>query len=552
MIENLRKYRGLLIFGLAIVIIGLVIGMKDDVFRRGGGESLFRINGRTYGLQDYQRLGASSQELAYGLAQAGDMSLFGFVMSLSSGSGNSRDDSAQSFFTHRMVLRDAMEEYGVHPGDEEISARIREFRAFAGEDQKFDEARFRDFINKRIGHMGLTEGDLRALAADIIGFDKLQQIVGGGLAVNRAIVARETALQNQQISGHIARLEQSKFEEAINPSDVEIKTFWEVIQDAFRTEEKRDYSYVLITPNLPKEEVAAEKDKETLADAAASEEAKKQKAAEKTKKDAEIAETRRTKQLETDEAVDNFVYELEQRKGADFDTLAKENGWEVKSSGLFAAASAPPDLAIALRGNVRGGNVAAQLFQMKITADPLSKISQPLAVGEGQWLIARFEKDEPSRTKTFEEAKAEARDKYIQEKAREALIKAADEALAKIKTATAAGKTFADAAKEAGIAETSEFKDLSRTTRVDPATQPRELFTKTAYLDPGAFAEALLDGDRAFLVQVLKREVVKETDTAVRTNAEIESAATMNSTYAMQSWLKARTDAAEVQNLARQ
>lgn len=547
MIENIRKYRIALLIGLVLVILGLVVGLREDAFNRGGGTSLFRINGRTYGLQDFQRLGASSLELVYGLAGSGDMKLYEFA-ALMSDAGAGEKDPAEKFFIHRMVLRDAMKHYGIHPGEDVISARIREMPAFATQEGQFDDARFRTFVTKHIGRMGLTEGDLRDLTADVIGFEKIKQIVGGGLETNRAAIAHAEALSHQRVSGHIAQLERAKYESASQPTEEDLKTFWENIQDAFRTDEKRDFSYVLVTPDLPKADASAT-EKESIADATLSEEAKKKKAEEKAKQDAEITEKRRLKQLETDQAVDDFVYELEQRKGADFEQLAKARGWEIKRSGMFVASAPPADFALPLRASSRGGNAVSQLFQMKVGTDSLSKISPPLAVGDGQWLVARYEGNEESRIKTFEEAKNEVRAQYITEKAQEEMAKAAKESLAKIKELTATGQSFAEAAKAAGIEKNSDFTDVS--SRPEAGTQPQALFETVAFLDPGSFAEPLIEDDRAFLIQLTKREVVKEANAAERLQQQVENAATRNQSIAMIAWLTNRTTAADVQDLSR-
>ena len=52
--------------------------------------------------------------------------------------------------------------------------------------------------------------------------------------------------------------------------------------------------------------------------------------------------------------------------------------------------------------------------------------------------------------------------------------KAADEAVAKIKAGLAAGKSFAEAAKEAGIEETKAFTKVTSSYRPDAATEPKQ------------------------------------------------------------------------------
>ena len=149
------------------------------------------------------------------------------------------------------------------------------------------------------------------------------------------------------------------FEDKIEPTEEEIKKYWEGISDSFTTEPRRKFTYIVATPVLP-EAKPEEEAPETLADAAASEEAKqaaaKKKEEEKAKRAAALAEERRKKQLELDAMVDDFLFKLEEQKGAGFEELAKANGWEVKTTELFARSAAPKDLDVKMRSSSRGGN----------------------------------------------------------------------------------------------------------------------------------------------------------------------------------------------------
>lgn len=552
MIENIRKYKGLIILGLALVIFALVIGIKDDLFRGGaGGRSIMKIAGRTYNDKEFNHLGSGALELVSGLASSGDFGLYQFLMALSTGA-TGRDDAAEKFFTGRIILRNAADEFGIHPGQEEISAHIRTMRAFTDKEGKFSEENYRNFVEKGIGRLGMTEADLRELVADLLSYNKLNSIIGSGMVDNRDAVAISQSLENQQLSGEIARLDIDPYESKIQPTDEEVKTYWENIQDSFTTEPTRKFTYILVTPQMPPDAAAEEEKKDSLADAAATDEQKKAKDAEKAKKAAEVAEARRKKQIETDAMVDDFATRLEDQKGAGFEDLAKENGWEVKTTELFPRSKAPADLDMSLRSSSRAGKVADELFKIEPTSDPLSKISQPIAVGENQWLIARMDGEEKSRPKTYEEAKDEARVQYVSEKAAEALKKAAEEARTKITSLLAGGKSFADAAKEAGITEVKSVEKVNRSYRPDAATEPKNLFETGRYVDPGSLAEVIIEPDRAFLFLVAKREVVKEENAATTLDAQVKATAGRNEISAFADWMTARIEASNVVALYKQ
>ncbi|NQX00225.1 hypothetical protein HQ447_06160, partial [bacterium] len=119
----------------------------------------------------------------------------------------------------------------------------------------------------------------------------------------------------------------------------------------------------------------------------------------------------------------------------------------------------------------------------------------------------------------------------------------------KINLLLAAGKSFAEAAKEAGITETKEFTAIASTYRPDEASEPKNLFEAARNIDPGSIAEVIVESDRAFIVHVAKREVVKAADAVARIDAEVKSRITENETYAFASWIAARTEDAKVEQL---
>lgn len=552
MIENIRKYTGLMMVTLVVLFFSFLF-LDSGSIKSGlsGGHAVIKIDNRTYNDKEFKTLGTSAYQLTGGLMQSGEFSLYQFIGQMTNGA-TSREDAPEKFFVSRMILRQAKDDYGIHPDDAEIDAYLKSMRVFAGPDGKFDQKIYQGYITNAIGRLGLTENSLRELASDVLATKKLSAIVGSGLSVDRDAVAKNLALDNQRISGDLARLELSPFEDKIKPTDEEIKTYWETIQDSFTTPVRRKFTYVLVTPpatvDTPEKEVS-----ESIADAAASDEVKKavqkKKDEEKAKHAATLADERRKNQLETDTKVDDFMFQLEEQKGAGFEELAKKNNWEVKTTEFFALDASPKELDVNLRASSRGGKVVDEIFKIQETSDPFSKISEAIAVGENQWLVARLDGEEKSRPKTFEEARNDARAQYISEKAAEAMKKTAEDDITKIKAAIATGKSFADAAKEVGLTEIKEFKDVISTTRPDGATEPQNLFASAKTIDPGSVANAIIESDRAFILYVGKREVVKEPDAAKRLDSEVVSRAHSNETIAFTSWMNSRLDAANVVEL---
>lgn len=553
MIENIRKYTGLMIVVFVTLFISFLFLDTQSVGNMSGGHAVMKIAGRTYDDKEYRSLGTGSFELTRNLASAGDFGLYQFLMGLSSGA-TSEENAAEKFFVGRMIIRQAKEEFGVYPGEEEVSAYLRSLRVFAGPEGQFNPEAYRNFIEKGMGRLGMTERDLRELAADVLASKKINAIVGAGLSADRDAVAKDLALQNQQISGEVAKLELAPFKEKIQATEEEIKKYWETISDSFTTEPRRKFTYIIATPSLPPEP-KADAVVDSIADAAASDEAKKAtaKAKEdaKAKRAAEYAEECRKKQLELDTLVDDFSYQLEQQKGSGLEELAKQNKWEVKTTDFFPRSAPPQQLDVKLRASSKGSKLADELFHMEPTTDPVSKISQPIAIGENQWVIARIDGEEKSRTKTYEEARDDARAQYISAKALEAMKAAANDAATKIKASLAAGKSFTEAAKEAGITESKAFSAITSTSKPEEATQPKNLFTVARNVDPGTLADVINEADRSFILYVAKREVIKKADAAANIDSEVASRANENETIAFMSWIAARTEAAKVEQLVK-
>ena len=546
MIENLRKYTGLIIILFVLVIISFFL-MDYGNMNRGssGGMPYIKVAGRTYNDKEFNNLGASAYQLTQSLAQSGDMQLFSFLFGISGNAEFSSTKSMENFFAGRMLLRSAKEEFGIYPGEEEIDSFIRKLRAFTGPDGEFSQEQYRNFIEKGIGRLGLTEGDIRDLASDVIAQTKLAEILGAGLSTDRNAVAKNSALGGQRIAVEVTRIDLDPIKAKIDPSEEEIKTYWETTKDAFKTSEKRKFTYLIVKPNIPAEpaEIPA-----PAADATAEVKAEYEKS--KATREAGIAEDRRKARLATDKLADDFVYELVDDKSADFEKLAEKNSWALKTTELFALADAPDELKAALRSSSTPGTAADELFRVIVTSDPLSKISPAIAIGEDEWLIARLEETEEVRVQTYEEASADARARLILEQAAAALKKATEEAAEKIKAALADGKTFTDATKEAGITtETVNLPEVTAGYQGDTNKVPSTLFDSAKYTDPGALTQPVIESDRAFIIHVAKREIVKKEDAATALEADFKRAQDALRISAFNSWLAAKTETAGIETL---
>jgi hypothetical protein len=527
MIENIRNYYWLMI--VALVAVGASLVFSDFGLNRpssGRNSAYLRIDGTNYSVNEFEKQGRASVELSMQLGMLMDFAapLEGF-------------GDPENFFVRRMLVRKAAEEFGVKPADEEIAAYVKSLPAFTDRSTgKYDPAAYRNVIERHIGRYGMTETDLLKMASDALTIKKLTEILGAGLRPNREVTAQESALNRQKITAEVAKIDVSSFKEAIKPTDDELKAYWENLQEAFKTEPQRKFTYILAAPKLPEVAATPEEGAEEKPDP--------------TKEDPKIIEERKNQEKALVSQVSQFMQQLESSRGSRFEEIAAELGFESKSTELFPPSAPPADLAlnhIPSPGSSTG-RVSDSLFRLVTTPDTFSKISEAFHVGENQWLVARLDEEVPSRVKTFEEAKDEVIAQYIEEKAQEALKKAAEEKLAQIRTSVSSGKSFADAAKEAGL----ESKPLEQVTRNYLPTEgiaPMSTFPAIRTVDPGTVADVIVEMDKAYILFVEKREVEKVADADALLDSEVESTTARNQRAAFTTWLNERHQNAKVEHL---
>lgn len=555
MIENLRKYTVLIIVLFVLVIIGFIMMDASNMQKSQGGVAYLKIADRTYTDRDVVKYGSHGFQVSKSLMMPGNYQVdILFVNYLKGLVGNAAfyysdsadDETAEKFFTNRILIRAAKEEFGIYPSANEIDSTIRQMRAFTGQDGEFSQEQYSNFINRGLGSMGLREPDIRDLASDIIIFNKLNEILGAGLTFDRDMVAKQVAIDEQRINAKIAKIDAAPIKAGIKPTEDQIKTYWETVQDAFRTEEKRKFTYFIVkstTEPLPAEIAPLAEN--------ADEAAKTEHATKVAERDAVVAEIQRKARLEVGKKVDDFLYKLETQNNLDFKTLAKTDGFELKSTELIARSTAPAELQAPIRSSSTPGTAADVLFNINVTADPLSKMID-CAIGENEWLVAYVDEIEASRVKTFDEAKEEAAKQQIDSLTATALTKAANEANEKIKTALAEGKSFEEAAKSAGIeSEILILTEATQRAELDPTKYPAGFFEAAKLITPGSLTEPIIQGESAFIVLVEKREFVTNANTQSMIDSELSRKIDDARYAAFTAWLDEKHEQANIQQLNR-
>lgn len=544
MIEHLRKYTGLIIIVVALLFVGLAFfGDNANLGQSNRNDPpVLSVDGTTYTYSDLQKA-SSARRLT--------MSLFLMEMLQATDAFSMGDDAQadQRFLVNRLIIKQARDEFGIHPSDQEVADSRSSIRIFSNPTTgTFDQETYNNVV-KNLGSLGMTEQDMLELLRDNLAVRKLSAIVGGGLAADPKLAAEQTASNDQQVSIQLARVPLSKFQESIKPTDEELKAAWETTKDKYQTERRVKVSHVIVKPKYPE---PAKEEAPKLPDAVTEEAkkaAEKEAADKKAKEEAELAVEKRKVDTALADLVDIFIDDLDKSEGADFEKLATDNGWPFATTGMFARTAVPPELSMNLRSSSNPRPVADLIFNLKLGGEPMTRFTDALLIPDGGYLIARLDEEEPVREKTFEEAKEEVRTDFIAKASGEALKKDADEKAAKIREALAAGKSFTDIAKELGL-EPKAHGPFKATDKLEGEADVTTLFQTASLVDPGSLADPVLRPDGSLFVFVEKREIVEDPARAARVQAATENMGRSLQRDAFSAWIKDKFDSTRIEQLS--
>lgn len=543
MIEHLRKYTGLIIIVVALLFVGLAFfGDNANLGQSNRNDPpAISVDGTSYSYSDIQKGGTAARRLT--------MSLFLMDLLQATDAFEMGDDEQadQRFFVNRLILKQARNEFGVHPSDAEVAESRANVRIFSDQvTGAFDQAAYNNVV-KNLGSLGMTEQDMIELLRDNLAIQKLSTIIGAGLAADPKIAAEQTASSDQQVSIQVARVPLSKFQESIKPTDEELQAAWETTKDKYQTERRVKVSHVIVKPKYPEIEKEAPKLPDAVTEEA-KKAAEKEAADKKAKEEAELAVKKREVDTALADLVDIFLEDLEKTQGEDFEKLATDNGWEFTTTEMFARTGVPPELSMNLRSASNPRPVADLIFNLKLGGEPMSRFTDALLIPDGAFLIARLDEEEPVRVKTFEEAKEEVRTDFIAKASGEALKKDADEKAAKIREGLAAGKAFADIAKELGL-EPKAHGPFKATDKLDGEADVTTLFQSASLVDPGALADPVLRPDGSLFVFVEKRELVEDPTRADRVQGSLTNMSRSLQRDAFSAWIKDKLESTRVEQL---
>ena len=566
MIENIRKYTGLMAVVFVLLAVAFLFTMNDINSSRGGpasGSTLLSAHGKNLDQQAYRSMGEGTLHLA---ASAGLNVYINYLMAppnpqqilqleayglnyYTVSRSNLSDQDIVRFITNRLTLQKAMNDMGLYASEEAVSESIKKAPGFSS-GGNFDAAAYKVFIEERIGSLGMTEQDLRDIVREELCLKKLISIIGGGLTTPPSAVRDLVESQLQTVTYSRVAFDLESFIKKEEPSEEEIKTYWEAHQDAYQTDETRRINYVLL--DVPEKAPLAQK---PLAADATEEQKKAHEEADKLAKaqrEEEIAAAATKLKREINSLSQVFYDIIDEKAPLKFEMNMSENGQTVLKTELFTRSKLPAELSKfnTLRGSVNSGKTLANtIFQIAESSDPYYKLSEPIPVGQNAWIMFTLEEIVKPTLLEYDAARDAARTDLIAENAGKKMKTAAKDAQKIVSEALEAGKDFKTVAKENNYTVTQVGPYSPSGT--PPSNEPSysQLFIKASTLNPNEVSEPIDESSRSLFIHLEKREFEESEQNKGRITSAIETSKRQLSLLTWLNWVEAEAEKANISGL---
>jgi hypothetical protein len=421
MLTVIRKNQQVLMLVIAIMTIIAFIWLYNptDKFHKFGSNDVVSIYGRVV-----QRAQIDYQVRGYQLALA--LGLTDFVRDLG-GLGGSEETSISDFILNLFVIQHQAPEMGIRPSDAAVEGAIKSLPQLQT-DGVFDPTKYATFLQEQLAPRGFTERQMEETVRDSLKVRELRSVVTSPVAVGVDQV-REAARVYQAVTAQILRFDRSDFKKDANVSTEELTTFYAKNKQGLQSPEKRNFSYV--TFELPAAQLKSEGKERTAA---------LQKLADQA--------------VATGKSIRDEV-----AKGLDFAKAAEK-------SSLHSQKATAVD-----RNGMQDGKDAGLPAPLVASAFRLQKsgeVSDIIQDGTSFYVLT-VEGVTPVRQLELAEVAEKITEILKDEKATKACTDAAAKSIEQIRSLMTSGKSFADAAKQAGVKTTS----LSGIVPSDPKN-PRE------------------------------------------------------------------------------
>lgn len=537
MIENMRKYTGLMVVILVLLAAGLILTMGNFDANTGARAKETEVYGKGIDQIEYRKLGQNSVSVINQLCRERIFytELASYVVELITNKDGRRittfgftninfsPEDIKKFVTRRIVVAKTAAEYGIYPSTEQAKKHIKE-KIFAQEGN-FDPEAYQEFI-KNIGSSGLQEDEFVNLVAESLVYARLKNLISSGLQEPNALTDRAIKLQQQVMDITTVSIDIEKYKKEITPTDEEVQTYWKENDFKYLTDREISISYIVMKPVYSSPRPIAP----VRAPEAKDEEFKLLDTAyQATLAKWELEVEKPADQLVAG-AIDDLAYKVDDSEGKRFDEEAKNAKIEVTATKLFSQKNVPEELK--LLNSKDGQSIADFIFNIKISDSLKFRIPAPVKLEGNGYFYVRYDKEVMPKTKTYEQAKEFAKADYIQLKANAAMLEDVKNIKEKLAKSIADGTSAEDAAKinnlKAEFRTGVNYANLGKDETGEVKPTEYAIFENGTITDPSSFSEKNVEEqNQVILVYLHKREV--ENTTEVRdTRLRIQKAHSAN------------------------
>ena len=323
MIENIRKYTGLMIVVLVLLFVGLVF-LGDGVGNSMGSKPVMKVAGQGISQKDFDRNRATF-DLPQSLPNThflpretrivashylGDSVIDfpqlmpGSIVAQMAQYLQANPAAPGKFIANRRNIQKAGIEYGVTPGPDEVESFVENV-LFADPEGNYDQEAYSDFIKNRVSRLGGTKG-FNEYIRDLLTAQNLSKLLGGGISPEMEAVRAIYNTGKQVISGQQVALDAASYEGKISPTEEQLKEYYEENEANYNSDERRSVSYLFAEPDWDAALATSKKEKAEAAKLAEEARKKQEEArkaaeaeAEKANKPAEPATPQKMKPAES-------------------------------------------------------------------------------------------------------------------------------------------------------------------------------------------------------------------------------------------------------------
>jgi hypothetical protein len=458
-----------------------------------GANAAFSAYGRTLTRADLQR-----EANKFFLAR--DLGQLELIQGLS-GFGTDENQMVDTFVWNLLVLQHEAGVLGINPTDDQIVERIRGIRSFQTDGQ-FDPVKYGRFVSEKLGPRGFTELQLQGVIKDAISLELVRTVVSSPVAVTPGEVA-DAARMMQKVDIQSVAFTAESVNGTATVTDQEIEGVFAQNQNspAFVAPETRTVEFVEF--QLPEADKAA-------------------------------AGKERVEALQ--KLVDQASQFAAKASAESFAGAAQSAGLTVQKSAEFDRSGTTREAAPA------GGPDLAAIAPFAFLLTEQASVSEPIQAGD-RFYVAKLAGVTPQRPLTLTEVRPLIEAQLRSQKTAQLLRQGADAKLAQIREAMKSGKSFTDAATEAGL----KVETASGLLPTGASPEQRVLVRATLMMQPGqlsGFLPSVQGGGGAVYLAARAPVEAAEFD---KQKAEIEAGILEGKREMLfLSWLSAARDAAQI------